>query len=68
MSKDVKTYCYKPKSECKIIRTGFHHIQYYVCSVCKYEVSEALKESREQKEEPNDFALWGINLDGDDGY
>lgn len=66
--KDVKTFCYKPKSECKIVRAGFHLTQFWSCSTCKYEVSEALKESREEKDELNDFGLWGINLDGDDSY
>jgi hypothetical protein len=38
---DVKRWCYQ--DDCKIVQTGFHLEQYFVCKVCRLEVSEDLK-------------------------
>jgi hypothetical protein len=42
MSSNPKTYCYQ-KPCGPVVQTGFRLEQYYVCSHCKEEVSEALK-------------------------
>jgi phosphoketolase len=54
-----KTYCYK--NTCKVVQTGFHLNQYYVCSECKEEVSTHLKEIIEErkKEGEDEPGLFG---------
>lgn len=75
--KDVKTFCWKPWGECNIIKTGFHLEQFFVCTTCKSEVSEGLKDLKEaaepKKKEPepdqDDIDYWttgGWNPMGDD--
>lgn len=63
---DIKSYCYKSKDECDIVLTGVNLLEFWVCRNCKYEVSEALKNSREDipisknsDEDLSDF--WGMN-------
>ena len=42
-----KTYCYK--SDCEYVKTGFHLERYFVCIVCKQEISESLRKQIESR-------------------
>lgn len=54
----IKTYCYK--SICQYVETGFHLEKYYVCSVCKEEISENLRNSIDSRNDKDDkqMELW----------
>lgn len=64
---NLKTYCYRAYKDCDIVETGFNLLIIYYCKQCKIECSEALK-NQKVNNEPDDFPIWGINLDPDDTF
>jgi len=53
-----KTYCYK--SDCKYVQSGFQDRNnfFYVCTVCREEISENLKNTIDGRQEKEDEASW----------
>ena len=63
----VKTYCYK--SNCgPIVRTGFQHDFYNVCSSCKEEVCDRIKDAYEEKQKKKDETDKDSNTIDDDDF
>lgn len=61
--KQVKTWC--SKNDCEVVRTGFRHDFYPVCTVCKEELSNSLAKriednENDQVEDQDTMTLWNM--------